>query len=114
MDGVPLKKVEVRFVPVEDVGGGYIAKGTTDEAGRFTLTCKGEPGACVGQNHVLISEAEFPAPPPRRASSARAGGVSQFAWRPAAAARLRNLVESPLKVDVQAANKDYVLDLVRP
>src|SRR5215471_20995710 len=61
LDGKPLKNVQVRFVPVNDFGPDYQASGVTDESGRFTLTCNGQPGACAGENRVTVSEAEIPA-----------------------------------------------------
>jgi len=32
----------------------------TDDAGKFTLTCHGQPGAAVGENVVLVEESEVP------------------------------------------------------
>ncbi len=113
LDGVPLKKAEVRFFPADDFGPEYIAKGITDEAGRFTLTCKGEPGACAGENQVIVVES----PIPNRLRSDRAQAelakyLQSLGGRPLPQ-RYANLVESPLKVDVQEGRKEHVLNLTR-
>src|SRR5271167_1770218 len=61
LDGKPLHKVEVRFIPVNEVvGAEYIAKGVTDDQGRFKLMCNGQPGACAGESYVVVREAEIP------------------------------------------------------
>ncbi len=60
LDGKPLKKVRLRFVPQSDYAQEYIASGVSDEAGKFTLTCHGEPGATVGDNVVIVEESEVP------------------------------------------------------
>src|SRR5260370_20898566 len=61
MDGRPLKGVEVRFIPKsDDFGPEYTAAGVTDEAGRFQLHCKDQPGALACANQVLLLEAPLP------------------------------------------------------
>jgi hypothetical protein len=60
LDGKPLKKARVVFIPQTDVGQEYVASGLTDETGRYQLTCNGQPGACAGDNRVLILESETP------------------------------------------------------
>ena len=46
LDDKPVPNAEVQFVPMErGLGAEYIAFGTTDEQGRFTLLCNGQPGA---------------------------------------------------------------------
>jgi hypothetical protein len=53
MNGRPLAKVRVEFWPE---GGSPRSAGTTDEAGRFTLTADrtGKPGAVVGPHKVVL------------------------------------------------------------
>ena len=49
LGGQALPHAQVSFVPmVADLGFEYVAVGTTDEKGRFQLTCKGQAGACAG------------------------------------------------------------------
>ncbi len=113
LDGAPVNKAEVRFFPGEDFGSEYVAKGITDEAGRFTLMCKGEPGACVGDNHVLVVEADLPAHlRSERAQAKLAAYLQSLGGRPLPP-RYGNLVDSPLHVNVQEGRKEYVLDLTR-
>lgn len=61
LDGRPLKRAEVRFLPAIEHGAEYVAVGVTDDNGHFKLTCKGQPGACACENYVLIGEAPLPA-----------------------------------------------------
>jgi hypothetical protein len=60
LEGKPLKKVRLRFIPQSDYSQEYTATGESDDAGEFTLTCHGEAGAAVGENVVLIGESEPP------------------------------------------------------
>ena len=45
LDGAPLPNAQVRFIPNIGYGAEYIATGVTDDQGRFTLQCNGQPGA---------------------------------------------------------------------
>lgn len=60
LNGEPLSAAQVRFIPQIDVGAEYIATGVTDDQGRFTLQCNGQPGACATENAVTVSEADIP------------------------------------------------------
>jgi len=60
LDDNPLKRVRVRFVPVGDYEQEYSAFGVTDDAGKFTLTCRGQLGAAAGDNVVVLEESEAP------------------------------------------------------
>lgn len=60
INGAPLPNAQVRFIPQIDHGPEFIASGVTDEEGRFTLQCNGQPGACATENIVIISEADLP------------------------------------------------------
>jgi hypothetical protein len=58
LDGKPLSGVLVTFYPVSavstDARRAY-SKGTTDESGKFTLTCEdGRPGAVTGKHKVTV------------------------------------------------------------
>src|SRR5262249_16818923 len=61
LPGKPLRHAEGRFRPLIGFGPEYIATGVTDDSGHFQLTCKGNPGACAGENRVLVVEGEIPA-----------------------------------------------------
>jgi hypothetical protein len=111
LDGKPLNNVEVRFVPVVNCGTVYIAKGITNQQGQFTLTCKGKPGACACDNHVLVLEAPFPAElKGENAQLQLIKYLKSLGDRPPS--RYANLAESPLIATVQAGKKDYILELI--
>jgi hypothetical protein len=112
LNGVPVKSAQVRFVPLIGHGPQYVALGVTDKDGRFTLTCNGEPGACEGENLVLIGD-EVPrklqgenAQEELRVYNASLGG------RPLPS-RYANLAESPFKAVVGADQKEFVFKMVR-
>jgi hypothetical protein len=113
LDGVPLKKVEVRFIPMIDNGMEFIAKGITDDAGRFTLTCKGQSGACACGNQVVIRESEIPA---RLRSETKQVELHDYlkslGGRPLPQ-KYSSLVDNPLIVNVTAGQKEYLFDLKR-
>jgi hypothetical protein len=111
LDGRPLNKAQIRFVPLIDHGPLFVATGETDEAGRFKLTCNGQPGACAGENRVLVAEADIP----RRfqgegAQLELARYFQSLGGRPIPA-RYGDLTQSPLIVTVKAEQRDYPLDL---
>jgi hypothetical protein len=60
LDDKPLKRVQVRFVPVGDHEQEYSAYGVTDDDGKFKLSCRGKPGAAAGENVVVLEESEPP------------------------------------------------------
>jgi hypothetical protein len=60
LDGAPLPKANVRFIPQSKVGPEFIATGVTDDLGKYTLQCNGQPGACAGENIVLVAEGDIP------------------------------------------------------
>jgi hypothetical protein len=113
LDGKPLNKVTVRFVPMIEYGAEYTARGVTDAAGRFTLTCKGQPGACAGENRVLILESEIP--PRLRGENAQAELVKYLqglGGRPLPP-RYTNLADNPLSANVKSEQKEYSFELQR-
>jgi hypothetical protein len=113
LDGVPLKKVEVRFFPMIEFGPEYIAKGVTDEQGHFSLRCNGQDGACACENRVVIMEAELPAR--LRSENAQEELKKYFdklGGRPLPP-RYQNLAESPLTAQVSEGQKSYRFELKR-
>jgi hypothetical protein len=111
--GKPLNKAQVRFVPTVDYGSEYMATGVTDDAGRFTLTCKGVPGACSGENHVVVTEADIPARLQSETAQAELARYLQTLKGRPIPPQFTNLANSPLTVTVQAGQTEYNLDLQR-
>jgi hypothetical protein len=113
LEGKPLKKVLVRFIHASAQGRGSIAMGVTDETGRYTLTYKGQPGACVGENHVLVSEAELPSLPLDEHGHPKTGPYFESLGGRPLPEQYTRLVESPLTVNVRADRTEYDFDLTR-
>jgi hypothetical protein len=113
LDGKPLNNAEVRFVPLIDYGPEYVAAGVTDEAGRFRLTCKGQAGACAGENRVVVAEAEVPARLLGEDAQAALARYLQTLRRRPIPPRYGNLAESPLTASVTADRKEYRFELTR-
>jgi hypothetical protein len=115
LDGKPLNKAEVRFIPVDEVGAEYIAKGVTDEQGRFKLMCKGQPGACAGENYVIVKEADIP---PRLRSESAQKELDEYlnktlGNRPIPA-KYSNVANSPLRATLSTDSKThYFFELKR-
>jgi hypothetical protein len=112
LDNVPLYNVEVRFYPMVAYGAEYMAKGVTDKQGRFKLTCKGQPGACAGENRVVLTEPDVPRH--LLGEDAQADLVKyrqSLGLRPPE--KYGNLAESPLVVEVKAEQKEYDFRLNR-
>ena len=113
LDGAPLAMVEVRFIPSSGPAAGYTARGTTDKAGRFTLTCKGQPGACTGENHVVVTEAELPAGlRSERAQNELAAYLNSLGGRPLPE-KYTSLAANPLIVQVSEEQAHYKIELRR-
>jgi hypothetical protein len=113
LDGKPLKRAEVRFIPVVDYGPEYLATGVTDDEGRFRLTCNGRPGACAGENQVLVMESELPNELKSETAQAElARYLQKLGGRPLPQ-RYANLAESPLTANVTVDRKDYSFNLNR-
>jgi hypothetical protein len=114
LDGVPLNHVEVRFVPsIPEGAQEYTAKGITAQDGRFTLQCKGEPGACAGENHILVIEPEFP--PELQGDKAQLKLVkylNSLGNRPLPR-QYMNFSNNPLVVNVEPGKKSYKIELKR-
>ncbi len=115
LDGEPLKRVRVRFIPVGGYEQEYSASGVTDDTGKFTLTCRGQPGAALGENVVVVEESEIP-------ENLRGKGridekerlelnkyYQSLGNRPPA--KYGNLANSPMTVNVNPNQKSYKLFL---
>jgi len=117
LNGKPLPNAEVQFVPmIKGFGAEYIAIGTTDEQGHFTLTCaNGQEGACACENKVTVTD-----PPTPESGRGMSGQAQMAAARFKAALKNRpiperygNLAQTPLSITVTADRKDYKLELSR-
>jgi hypothetical protein len=110
LDGKPLKKVAVRFIPTTEYGADYYATGVTDDDGRFALTCHGQPGACACENQVLVLESDIP--PKLQGEDAQLELQKYLrSLGPRPPQKYANLTTSPLTVTVTAGRKEYNLDL---
>jgi hypothetical protein len=113
LNGKPLARVEIRFFPMLNRGPEYIAHGVTDEQGRFTLTCNGQPGACVCENRVVIQEAELPSHlKGENAQEELARYFQKLGGRPLPP-RYQNLADSPLTANVTEGQQTISFDLKR-
>jgi hypothetical protein len=113
LDGKPLRKATIRFIPSIEFGAEYVATGVTDDLGRFTLTCNGQAGACTGENRVLVVEG--PIPPKLLHEDAQRELAQYFeslGGRPLPQ-QYGNLVSSPLTANVLSDQKPFTFRLVR-
>ena len=112
LDGQPLNKVQVLFYPMIEYGAEYVARGVTDEKGRFELSCKGQAGASACENRVVIKEAELP-----KRLKGESHKVQQELFEylqalgPRAPEKYASAGFTPLRVVVRPGQKDYILDL---
>jgi hypothetical protein len=110
LDGKPLKKAAVRFIPTTEYGPEYYATAVTDDEGRFKLTCHGQPGACACENRVIVLESDIPA----RLQGEEAQLELQKYLRslsPRPPTKYADLTSSPLVVTVSADKTEYNFDL---
>jgi len=116
LNGEPVPHAEVQFVPMErGLGAESIATGTTDDQGRFTLSCQGQIGACACENRVTVVDAA----PPERARGSSPVAQSEMARhyrerknRPIPV-DYANVARTPLLVTVRADQGAYRLELKR-
>jgi hypothetical protein len=116
LNNEPLPNARVEFVPMTPgLGAEYIATGTTDEKGRFTLTCKGRSGACAGENRVTVTDADPPDDARGMSAEAQAKLNRFYAGlknRPIPAG-YGTAAQTPLVVTVAADRTEYRLELKR-
>jgi hypothetical protein len=113
VNGAPLSKAQVRFIPMIGFGPEYIATGVTDDEGNFELMCQGQPGACAAEHAVTVSETDIP--PQFKGEDAQAelaGYLKTLKNRPIPK-NYATPVQTPLKVIVTAAQSEYNLELQR-
>ena len=108
----PLANVQVQFTPMAaNLGYESIATGTTDDQGRFQLTCKGQPGACAVRSRVTITEA--PMPENVRGNQAEEGKFHKGLKNRPIPEKYANVAQTPLTIAVTAGQTEYKLELTR-
>ena len=113
VNGTPLPNAQVRLIPVIGYGADYIATATTDDNGRFTLQCHGQPGACATENTIVVTEADIPAQYHGESRQTElAGYLRSLKNRPIPPA-YASPVSTPLKVTVSEGQPDLNLELKR-
>ncbi len=115
LGGKPLNKARVVFIPQIDAGREYVAFGLTDEAGRYQLTCNGQPGACAGENRVLVLESDNPPELRGEALDVQAKLVKyrQSLGNRPIPGKYGTVVRSPLRTTVAAEQTEYDFDISR-
>lgn len=116
VDGQPLPKASVRFIPMfEGFGAEVIAEAVTDDKGRYTLTCSGSSGACVGPHKVIVEEG--PLPPGTMGESAKSqmkmtAYLQSLPNRPIPS-QYGNVAQTPLAIEIVPEKTEYNLKLKR-
>jgi hypothetical protein len=113
IDGEPLKRVRVRFMPSGEFNSEYTASGLTDDEGKFTLSCRGQDGGCVGENTVVIQESEIPDNLRGESKRQDVGKYYESLGGRPIPVRYTRLVDSPLVVNVTPNKKNYSIALTR-
>ena len=113
LNGKPLAKASVRFIPNIGFGADYIAVGDTDEQGRFQLTCHGQPGACATENTVTVSEADIPQHLKGENVQAQLAVYLRSLKNRPIPKNYATPVQTPLKVTVTKGQEEYNLELKR-
>jgi hypothetical protein len=111
LNGAPLAKAKVRFLPKIENQSKYFAQGVTDADGRYTLTCQGRPGACAVENTVIVEEEEIPTEFVHDRDK-REEYVQSLRNRPIPDI-YRSAIGTPIRVTVTADQKEYRIELKR-
>jgi hypothetical protein len=115
LEGKPLNRARVVYLPQTADSREYIASGLTDETGRYQLTCNGQAGACAGENRVLILESDNPLELRGESLQVQAKLVKyreSLGNRPIPG-KYGTAVRSPLRATVTNQNTEYDFDLSR-
>src|SRR5262245_47813861 len=109
LNGAPLPRAQVRFVPMIEYGTEFIATAVTDDQGRFTLTCNGQPGACAIENHVVVAD-EIPERLTGENAQRELAEYRRSLKNRPIPPKYATLGESPLRVAVKADQKEYKVE----
>jgi hypothetical protein len=113
LNGAPVPKAQVRFIPNIGFGAEYIATGVTDEEGRFTLQCNGQPGACAVESTIVVTEADIPAHLQGENSQRELAVYLRALKNRPIPQHYASPVSSPLRVTVTAEQPDHKRELKR-
>ena len=113
LNGAPLAKAQVRFIPNIGFGADYIATGVTNDEGRYELTCHGQSGACAAENTVTVSEADIPPKLQGEDSQAELAVYLRTLTNRPIPKLYTTPVQTPLKVTVTEGQEEYKLELKR-
>ena len=115
-NGKPMNNVEIRFIPTQEgLDGNFIAKGVSDENGKFVLSFPGEDGSgvVVGENKVILLEGPMPEGARGQSEESQKEAVA-FArglkFRPIPR-HYSSLSESPLSFSVTADKSEFEIDI---
>lgn len=112
LNGEPLPHAFVQFVPmIQGFGAEYIATATTDEHGRFKLTCNGQDGVCACENRVTVIDGSIP-DTIRGNQTAEGKFLASLKNRPIPAV-YGSVADTPLVITVSADQTVYKLNLTR-
>lgn len=117
LDGVPLPKVRIDFIPeLSHFGAEYNSTAVTDDQGRFRLQCtNGQPGAAVAPHRVIVIEG--PMPNEMRgmsgeAQTAAANYLKGLKNRPIPE-QYGTVGKTPLRIEVKPDQKEYEIKMTR-
>ncbi|MFO0877156.1 MAG: hypothetical protein U0840_07250 [Gemmataceae bacterium] len=116
INGQPLPNALVTLTPTASgLGGAGIASGVTDDSGLVRFTAGGKQGAAIGVNKVTIIDAP-PSEELRGEDPEAQQKLAQYQKRlknRPIPAKLGNLAQSDVDLDIKAGQKQYKLDLTR-
>jgi hypothetical protein len=113
LNGKPLPKAKVRFIPKFEASNAFCSQGVTDDDGRFVLKCNGVPGACAAESIVMVSEDDIPEHlTPESARPQLQVYLKSLKNRPIPT-QYSDLTNTPLTVTVSADQKEYKIELSR-
>ena len=117
LDGKPLPNATVTFIPLlNDYGAESSSIGTTDEQGRFTLTCQfnNQPGAAVGEHVVVITDPPLPANLRRVQDPSEADAYRAKLGNRPIPPEYTTFAKSKLRVEVKQGQDALTIALTRP
>jgi hypothetical protein len=117
LDGQPLPKATVQFVPQRsDLGPQFTSTAVTDEKGGFTLMSgyRDLQGAAVGQHTVVITESPLPAEMrnTRDYREIERYYKAKLSNRPIPP-KYDSVAESPLKIEIKEGQEPLMIELTR-